>query len=282
MMSIEKDENITKCPTKECYEYAQNHLWDIKIINIGKEKRILEISQALIHGDFILASIYRFEEQYVDEKGYLITDFESQKRMSNHAIVITGIDFEERRLIFLNSQGLNGGIQGHFWISFDDIESDQIICRDFLYRVNAFYLGSKMMDEQISETLHYIDTLPIEEKEEDFPPVIQWRRHRLSCRFHHVVIGNGKVAVQRLSSLVHEFPKDTILWVDDQGNIQQDLFQIISFPSNSWPQYARVIGWGCKILANHEFYLYRKNTLHMQCSDAIQIDANILYDEFDN
>lgn len=284
MMTIEKDENITECPTKECYEYAQNHLWDIKIVNVGKERSIIKISEALIHGDLILSSIRRFKEQYVDENGYLITNCESQKYIFDHAIVITGIDFQEKRIIFLNSQGLNGGIRGHFWMSFDDFRCDHIVRHDLLYRVNASYLGNKFMDEQILETLHYMDKLPIEKKDGS-ALMIQWRRHRLSCRFHHVVIGNGRIVAERLSSLVHEFPKDTILWVDDQGDIPQDLFQIISFPpssSYSWPQLARVIGWGCKILVNNEFYLYRKDTFNMQCSDAIQIDTDNLYNEIDN
>jgi hypothetical protein len=228
MWSIDKDAHLLQRPPDDCFTFAKNNPWDMIIKRIEWKEDMSCISNGLLDNMLILCSIFRYKTQYVDKDGFLCTDYLSPLKPFSHAIVIVGIDAVLKKVICINSQGVEGGINGFFYISFKEFCTTRLVHHSLLYSIKAHFLRNTVTKE-ILDTHRYLYDMPLQKREEQSQ--YSWNIWNVSTSFDHVIIGSGITGSYLAHRLEKKYPNDSILIVDE-NNVKSTTHTLCSTTGN--------------------------------------------------
>jgi predicted RNA methylase len=219
MWSIDNDEHLKNKPSEECYEFAKNFPWKFEYSEIKID--VYVISQTLMDQKFILCNINGYENQYINNDGFLITDYSSIEKNTGHSIVILGIDFHKEKIICLNSHGIyRESINGFFCISFQELYETKLI-------INMFEIYTRFLSREfhpcILETIEYFN-----ETENHNIPISKKNHYILNfgIYYDHIIIGGGITGSYMAYRLQKEYPNDSILIIDE--NFENSTIQTLN------------------------------------------------------
>jgi len=211
LWSLDKDEHLITEPPKHCYEFAKHYKWNFHFHRI--ENNELSISHALINEFIILATLKRFENQYINDQNFIESDLNSPLKNYFHSIVIVGIDFRKQYVICLNSHGLYyEGTNGFFYISFKDIS---IVLTDEMYAIDAKFTSINF-HSHILDTIQYFENV----KTNEIHPISNHSYESINVTIHydHIIIGSGITGSYLAYKLNELYPNDSILIINENPN----------------------------------------------------------------
>ena len=229
--SLESNHSIYQKPSIDCYEFAKKYPWNFDYIDIilpFQSSIFLDISMNLCNSNLFLLELKMYHHQFVDEKGYLIIDFDYAYKGYNHAVVIVGIDFIDKKIICINSQAqMNPRNLGYFYLHFQHFNE--------LY-INSLYLIKVSMDRFNTIPKEIYDTICLQEKKNKdicSQSLINktWRIHTPYIYYDHIIVGAGITGQYLAYRLVQLYPNDKILLVDD--NIENSKIHTYEYNINN-------------------------------------------------
>jgi hypothetical protein len=211
LWSLDKDEHLTSQPPEYCYEFGKNYIWDFHYYKIDKNP--LSISNTLVCEFIILATLKRYENQYINDKNFMKTDVNSFLKNYLHSIVIVGIDFTKQYVICLNSYGLyHEGKNGFFYISFKDIP---YLLTDEIYAIHTKFTSINF-DKHILDTIQYFQNAEIKE----IYPIFNdhYRSINVKVHYDHIIVGSGITGSYLAYRLNELYPNQSILLINENSN----------------------------------------------------------------
>lgn len=232
MWPIEKN-NVLKSPSQNCYHFSINFGIDMSISKIHVENDYPSlffntISKILLGGHVILGSIRRnpfndfssdmrfvTKDKHVSHDEALVDKSASPYVSHYHSVLIVGIHFDTERIICLNSHGVEGGFNGFFYCSFQDVVTHDILLRDDCYMLHMHVKNSVIPNEVIG-CITSLDVLPKLSISRLLSPLVpNFSTIPSTIEYDHVIIGGG-ITGSYLAYRLHQiYPTSSILIIDN-------------------------------------------------------------------
>jgi len=208
MWSLSNDKVVQK-PSEECYEFAKKFPVDLnyETFRISEQKDWVETCMKyLCNGILLFCEMRRFKEQKIF-RNYVDSIPDNFVNVFYHAIVMIGINEEERYAIFVNSHGYESFI---FRMSFEQIERINPI-QDVIYVINCKFINNQIFNQdKLNAILKYQNSECIYQANvHDTTSVIF---HKV---YDHIIIGSGITGKYLAYKLQNEYPNESILIVSN-------------------------------------------------------------------